>query len=51
MPKQEFSSNDISMIYPQKFLDLLNKKLADHLTKNQIKNLFVGIINSKDYEV
>jgi len=38
IPKQEFSSSDISMIYPQKFLDLLNKKPADYLTKNQIKS-------------
>jgi len=47
MPKQEFSSSDISMIYPQKFLNLLNKKSVNYLTKNQIKNLFIEVINSK----
>ena len=48
MPKQEFNPNDISMIYPQKFLDLLNKKSVDHLTKNQIKNLLIKATNPND---
>jgi len=48
IPKQELSSSDISMIYPQKFLNLLNKKSVDHLTKNQIKNLFVEAVNLND---
>lgn len=51
MPKQEFSSNDISMIYPQKFLNLLNKKPANYLTKNQIKNLFIKVAISKNHEI
>jgi len=45
IPKQEFNPNDISMIYPQKFLNLLNKKSVDHLIKNQIKNLFVEAVD------
>jgi len=48
MPEQEFSSSDISMIYPQKFLNLLNKKSVNHLTKNQIKHLFVEAVNLND---
>jgi len=44
MPEQEFSSSDISMIYPQKFLNLLNKKSVNYLTKNQIKYLFIEVI-------
>jgi len=51
MPEQEFSSSDISMIYPQKFLNLLNKESADHLSKNQIKNLFIKIITPKNYKI
>jgi len=43
-PQQKFNPNDISMIYPQKFLELLNKKSIDGLTKNQIKNLFIKVI-------
>lgn len=49
--KQEFNPNDISMIYPQKFFNLLNKKSVDYLTKNQIKNLFVEAITSKNHEI
>jgi len=45
MSEQEFSSSDISMIYPQKILDLLNKKSVNHLTKKQIKNLFIEVID------
>ncbi len=51
IPEQKFSSSDISMIYPQKFLALLNKKSVDRLTKNQIKNLFIEVITSKNYEI
>ena len=51
IPKQEFNPNDISMIYPQKFLNLLNKKAVDHLTKNQIKNLFIEAIASKNHKI
>jgi len=48
IPKQEFNPNDISMIYPQKFLNLLNKKSVDHLTKKQIKKLFIEAVNLND---
>lgn len=44
IPEQKFSSTDISMIYPQKFLELLNKELVTNLTKNQIENLFIKVI-------
>jgi len=44
-PKQEMSLNDISMIYPQKFLELLNKKSIDCLNKNKIEGLFIKVIN------
>jgi hypothetical protein len=45
LPKQELNPNDISMIYPQKFLELLDKKSVNDLTKNQIKNLYIEVID------
>jgi hypothetical protein len=33
------------MIYPQKFLELLNKKSIDCLNKNKIEGLFIKVIN------
>mgnify|MGYP001267185648 CR=1 FL=1 len=44
IPEQKFSPTDISMIYPQKFLELLNKESVTNLTKNQIENLFIKVI-------
>lgn len=45
LPKQKLNFKDISMIYPQKFLELLNKKSINRLTKNQVKNLLNEIIS------
>jgi|GEM_PF-1999068 len=45
LPKQEMNLSNISMVYPQKFLELLNKKSFNQINKNQIKNLFIEVID------
>jgi hypothetical protein len=36
------------MLYPEKFYKVLDKKSVSSLTKNQIKNLFIEVINLND---